>query len=182
MQPRPGRSNRKANSSYKRPELLDLSGFASPCVFGGLDNENSPRSGSFRGLVKNPAAPPVLTLTFGLSPPDPCRQPAMRTGLLLINLGTPDAPTAPAVRRYLREFLGDPRVLDIGAVGRAMLLNLIILPTRPAKSAHAYAAIWDPQRGSPLLFHSRDLAAAVAAKLGPAWHRELDTRQRAACV
>ena len=100
----------------------------------------------------------------------------MRTGLLLINLGTPDAPTAPAVRRYLREFLGDPRVLDIGAVGRAMLLNLIILPTRPAKSAHAYAAIWDPQRGSPLLFHSRDLAAAVARQLGPDWHVELAMR------
>jgi ferrochelatase len=100
----------------------------------------------------------------------------MRTGLLLINLGTPDAPTTPAVRRYLREFLGDPRVLDIGAVGRAMLLNLIILPTRPAKSAHAYATIWDPERGSPLLYHSQDLAAAVAAKLGPAWHVELAMR------
>lgn len=100
----------------------------------------------------------------------------MRTGLLLINLGTPDAPTTPAVRRYLREFLGDPRVLDIGAVGRAMLLNLIILPTRPAKSAHAYASIWDSQRGSPLLFHSRDLTAAVAEQLGAAWHVELAMR------
>jgi ferrochelatase len=100
----------------------------------------------------------------------------MRTGLLLINLGTPDEPTTPAVRRYLREFLGDPRVLDIGAIGRAALLNLIILPTRPAKSAHAYASIWDPQRGSPLLFHSRDLAAAVAEQLGPSWHVELAMR------
>jgi len=100
----------------------------------------------------------------------------MRTGLLLINLGTPDAPTAPAVRRYLREFLGDPRVLDIGAVGRALLLNVIILPTRPARSAHAYATIWDPQRGSPLLFHSRDLAAAVSEQLGPSWHVELAMR------
>src|ERR1043165_4299101 len=106
----------------------------------------------------------------------PAEQPAMRTGLLLINLGTPDAPTTSAVRRYLREFLGDPRVLDIGAVGRAMLLNLIILPTRPAKSAHAYATIWDPKRGSPLLSPSQDLAAAVAAKLGPAWHVELAMR------
>jgi ferrochelatase len=100
----------------------------------------------------------------------------MRTGLLLINLGTPDAPTTPAVRRYLREFLGDPRVLDIGAVGRSLLLNLIILPTRPAKSAHAYASIWDPVRGSPLMFHSRDLAAAVAEQLGPAWRVELAMR------
>ena len=100
----------------------------------------------------------------------------MRTGLLLINLGTPDAPTTPAVRRYLREFLGDPRVLDIGTVGRALLLHLIILPTRPRKSAHAYASIWDAKRGSPLLYHSRDLAAAVSEQLGPAWHVELAMR------
>jgi ferrochelatase len=78
-------------------------------------------------------------------------------GLLLINLGTPDAPTPTAVRRYLREFLGDPRVLDMNAVGRFLLLNLIILPTRPKKSAHAYQAIWDATRGSPLLYHGQDL-------------------------
>ena len=100
----------------------------------------------------------------------------MRTGLLLINLGTPEAPTPSAVRRYLREFLGDPRVLDIGAIGRALLLHLVILPRRPAKSAHAYASIWDAKRGSPLMFHSRDLAAAVAAQLGPAWQVELAMR------
>jgi ferrochelatase len=100
----------------------------------------------------------------------------MRTGLLLVNLGTPDAPTPAAVRRYLREFLGDPRVLDIPAVGRAVLLNLIILPRRPAQSAHAYASVWDAKRGSPLMFHSLDLAAAVADRLGPAWHVELAMR------
>ena len=100
----------------------------------------------------------------------------MRNGLLLINLGTPDAPTPAAVRRYLREFLGDPRVLDVNAVGRALLLHLIILPRRPAQSAHAYASIWDGKRGSPLLYHSRDLAAAVATQLGPEWHVELAMR------
>lgn len=100
----------------------------------------------------------------------------MPHGLLLLNLGTPDAPTSSAVRRYLREFLGDPRVLDMNAVGRALLLNLVILPTRPKKSAHAYRSIWDPERGSPLLYHSRDLAAGVAAKLGPSWHVELAMR------
>lgn len=98
------------------------------------------------------------------------------TGLLLVNLGTPDAPTTPAVRRYLREFLADPRVLDIGPVGRALLLHLVILPTRPAKSAAAYRAIWDPARGSPLLSHSQDLAAAVAARLGTAWRVDLAMR------
>jgi protoporphyrin/coproporphyrin ferrochelatase len=98
------------------------------------------------------------------------------TGLLLINLGTPDEPTTPAVRRYLREFLSDPRVIDINPVGRALLLHGVILRTRPAKSAHAYRAVWDPVRGSPLLSHSKDLAAAVAAKLGTAWHVELAMR------
>jgi ferrochelatase len=97
-------------------------------------------------------------------------------GLLLVNLGTPDEPTAPAVRRYLREFLSDPRVLDIGAVGRAALLNLVILPRRPAQSAEAYRKIWDAERGSPLLFHGRDLAAAAQASLGAGWRVELAMR------
>jgi protoporphyrin/coproporphyrin ferrochelatase len=98
------------------------------------------------------------------------------TGLLLINLGTPDAPTTPAVRRYLREFLSDPRVIDINALGRALLLNLVILPTRPAKSAAAYRAVWDEKRGSPLLAYSKDLAVGVQAKLGGSWRVELAMR------
>ena len=97
-------------------------------------------------------------------------------GLLLLNLGTPDEPTTSAVRRYLREFLGDPRVIDINAVGRALLLNLVILPTRPAKSAEAYRSVWDAVRGSPLLYHSQDLAAGVAAKLGARWKVQLAMR------
>ncbi len=100
----------------------------------------------------------------------------MKNGLLLINLGTPDEPTTSAVRRYLREFLSDPRVIDINAVGRALLLHLVILPTRPSKSAHAYRAVWDATRGSPLLSHSRDLTAGVADKLGAGWHVELGMR------
>ncbi|MBK9037296.1 MAG: ferrochelatase [Myxococcales bacterium] len=100
----------------------------------------------------------------------------MADGLLLINLGTPDDPSPGAVRRYLRQFLGDPRVLDMNAVGRALLLNLIILPTRPRKSAHAYQQIWDATRGSPLLYNSRDLQEAVAARLGPGWVVELGMR------
>ena len=100
----------------------------------------------------------------------------MSRGLLLLNLGTPDEPTAPAVRRYLREFLGDPRVLDMNPVGRALLLNVVILPSRPAASARAYQTIWDPERGSPLLYHTQDLTAGVAAKLGAGWHVELAMR------
>jgi len=97
------------------------------------------------------------------------------TGLLLINLGTPDEPTTPAVRRYLRQFLSDPRVIDINPVGRFMLLNLVILPFRPKKSAHAYQQIWT-ERGSPLLFHSEDLTKAVAERLGEGWSVQLGMR------
>lgn len=97
------------------------------------------------------------------------------TGLLLMNLGTPDAPDTGAVRRYLREFLSDPRVLDMHPVGRFLLLNLIILPFRPARSAEAYRKIWT-DRGSPLLFHSLDLAERVRERLGAGWHVELAMR------
>lgn len=90
---------------------------------------------------------------------------ASKIGVLLVNLGTPDAPTTTDVRRYLREFLSDPRVLDIPGPARAALLNLVILPTRPAKSAEAYAKIWTAE-GSPLLVHGRALEAKVAERLG----------------
>ncbi len=98
-----------------------------------------------------------------------------RTGALLVNLGTPDSPSVPDVRRYLREFLNDPRVIDIPALGRWLLLNLIILPFRPKKSAAAYAKIWTPE-GSPLLLHGRALADAVGRELGPDWVVELGMR------
>jgi ferrochelatase len=108
------------------------------------------------------------------SPGSPKREGQRVTGLLLSNLGTPDEPTTPAVRRYLKQFLSDPRVLDIGGLGRWALLNLIILPTRPAKSAAAYRKIWS--EGSPLLRYGRDLATAVQAKLGDEWVVELGMR------
>ncbi|MDL5049135.1 ferrochelatase [Oscillatoria amoena NRMC-F 0135] len=87
-----------------------------------------------------------------------------KKGLLLLNLGTPDAPTPGKVRPYLREFLSDPRVIDISPLGRWLLLNLFILPFRPKQSAEAYSTIWT-QRGSPLLFHTEDLCGKVAGKL-----------------
>lgn len=85
-------------------------------------------------------------------------------GLLLVNLGTPDAPGTGPVRRYLREFLSDPRVLDLPLPLRWLVLNLFILPLRPRRSARAYAKIWS-ERGSPLLFHSRDLVTKVQSRL-----------------
>jgi ferrochelatase len=89
-------------------------------------------------------------------------------GVLLVNLGTPDAPETGPVRRYLREFLSDPRVIDIPRLARFLLLNLIILPLRPKKSAAAYASIWshDGLKGSPLLAHGRALQSKVQALLG----------------
>lgn len=96
-------------------------------------------------------------------------------GLLLINLGTPDAPTPGAVRRYLREFLSDPRVIDVHPLGRWLLLNLVILPTRPRRSAAAYRQIWGPE-GSPLLHHSRELARQVGSRLDGELQVELGMR------
>ncbi len=66
-----------------------------------------------------------------------------RIAVLLINLGTPDEPTAPAVRRYLRQFLSDPRVIEIPKFLWAIILNLFVLPNRPKRVAEAYASIWD---------------------------------------
>jgi ferrochelatase len=98
-----------------------------------------------------------------------------RTGCLLINLGTPDSPHPRDVRTYLQEFLSDPRIMDIPAVTRWLLLNLVILPFRPKQSSHAYRAIWTPA-GSPLLVHGRALQAAVQDRLGPEIPVELGMR------
>ena len=87
-----------------------------------------------------------------------------RTGILLVNLGTPDAPEAAAVRRYLREFLSDPRVIDINPIARFLLLELVILPFRPKRSAAAYQKVWTSE-GSPLLVHSRALTAALRERM-----------------
>ena len=89
----------------------------------------------------------------------------MTTGCLLINLGTPAAPTTAAVRSYLREFLSDPRVIDIPAAARFVLVNGIIAPFRSSRSAAAYAQVWTDE-GSPLLTYGQALADAVRTKLG----------------
>ncbi len=90
-----------------------------------------------------------------------------KTGLLLVNLGTPDAATLPAVRRYLREFLSDPYVVDLPALLRWMLLNVIILPFRTRQSTQAYQQIWTEQ-GSPLLIHSNNLTKRLQSLLNEA--------------
>ncbi len=91
--------------------------------------------------------------------------PAPKVGVLLINLGTPDAPDAAAVRRYLAEFLSDRRVVEIPAIVWQPILHGIILRTRPKKSAHAYAQVWS-EEGSPLAAITRRQAVALQARLG----------------
>ena len=85
-------------------------------------------------------------------------------GVLLVNLGTPDAPTKAAVRRYLKEFLSDKRVVEIPSIIWQPILRGIILNTRPAKSAEAYSLVWTEQ-GSPLAVHTRDQADALATNM-----------------
>jgi protoporphyrin/coproporphyrin ferrochelatase len=93
-----------------------------------------------------------------------------RTAVLLCNLGTPDAPTAPAVRRYLAEFLGDPRVVEIPRLLWLLILHGIILRTRPAKSAAKYASVWTPE-GSPLKVWTEKQAKLLQGWLGQRNHQ-----------
>lgn len=89
------------------------------------------------------------------------------TALVVVNLGTPEAPTAPAVRRYLAEFLGDPRVVSLPRLLWLPLLHGLVLPLRGPRAAAKYALIWRPE-GSPLAVYTERLAAAMQAEL-PAW-------------
>ncbi len=86
------------------------------------------------------------------------------TAVVLLNLGTPDAPTTSAVRRYLREFLMDGRVIDLPFLSRWLLVNAIIAPFRSPKSAEKYRTVWRDD-GSPLLVHSKALVAEVEQAL-----------------
>jgi ferrochelatase len=96
---------------------------------------------------------------------DPRSSGAPRTAVLLVNLGTPDAPTAEAVKRYLAEFLGDPRLIDFPRFVWLPLLHGVILNVRPAKTARAYRAIWfEDGNESPLRRHTRLQAATLSAR------------------
>ncbi len=97
------------------------------------------------------------------------------TGVLLVNLGTPDAPERTAVRRYLKQFLWDPRVVEMPRPLWWLILNGVILTTRPQRSARAYASIWGAD-GSPLLSISRAQHVRLMAALGPDLKVELAMR------
>lgn len=99
-------------------------------------------------------------------PADHPKIPAARVGVLLVNLGTPDAPDAPAVKRYLGEFLSDRRVVEIPPLLWQPILRGIILRTRPKKSAHAYAQVWR-EDGSPLAAITKAQARGLEGAFGP---------------
>ncbi len=97
---------------------------------------------------------------------------AAKTAVLLCNLGTPDAPTAPALRRYLGQFLSDPRVVEIPKLVWQVILHGIILRVRPAKSAAKYATVWMPE-GSPLRVWTERQAKLLQGYLGERGHHLL---------
>lgn len=102
-------------------------------------------------------------------------KPSPKVGVLLINLGTPDTPTTSAVRRYLREFLSDPRVIEIPRLAWMFILHGIILRVRPKKSAKLYQAVWTSE-GSPLLVISKQQQLAIQEQLGDGFSVKLGMR------
>lgn len=88
-----------------------------------------------------------------------------RLGILVVNLGTPEAPETKAVRRYLRQFLSDPRIIELPRWLWNIILHGVVLRVRPAKSAEAYRQVWSEETGSPLLSYSRAQTAALKTEL-----------------
>ena len=105
----------------------------------------------------------------------------MKTGVLLVNLGTPDSPSVSDVRKYLREFLSDPRVIDTSPVARWLLVNFIIAPIRAPRSAKLYEKIWT-EFGSPLLLYSTRQEYMLAEKLGNDYQVELAMRYQSPSI
>lgn len=104
-----------------------------------------------------------------------------KTGVLLINLGTPDSPATPDVRKYLREFLMDRRVIDIPFFKRWMLINLIIAPFRAPKSGKLYKKVW-MKEGSPLLVYSLQQKVLLQEALGEEYEVELAMRYQSPSI
>ncbi|MDP4529477.1 ferrochelatase [Alkalimonas delamerensis] len=100
-------------------------------------------------------------------------QQADKIGILVTNLGTPDAPTPAALKRYLKEFLSDPRVVEVPRLLWWLILHGVILRFRPRRSAKAYATVFNEQ-GSPLLFHTQQQCDAIRQQLQQQGHRNLE--------
>jgi protoporphyrin/coproporphyrin ferrochelatase len=124
-----------------------------------------------RASFSLPDADPSLPLTMRPHPEPPHTHGSIpKTAILLVNLGTPDAPSTAAVRRYLKQFLSDSRVVEIPRPVWWLILNLIILPFRSSKSAAKYASIWTPE-GSPLRLHTERQAGLLRGYLGERGHQ-----------
>jgi protoporphyrin/coproporphyrin ferrochelatase len=108
-------------------------------------------------LERNPYIPPFFSINVSMK---------SKTAILLLNLGTPDSPSRWNVGSYLKQFLSDPRVIDIPWLARKILVNAIIVPFRSGSSSKLYKAIWDEESGSPLLKHSLDLQAKLQQAVG----------------
>src|ERR1700761_1973407 len=106
----------------------------------------------------------------------------MKKGVLLVNLGTPDSPDTKDVRKYLDEFLMDPRVIDISAVSRTLLVKTIIVPFRSPKSAKLYKQIWSDETGSPLLHYSLLQHKMLQERLGDEYQVELAMRYQSPSI
>ena len=98
-----------------------------------------------------------------------------KTGVLLVNLGTPDSPSVKDVRKYLLEFLNDPRVIDIPSAIRFFLVNFIIVPFRAPKSAEIYKMLWT-EKGSPILIYGESVIEKLQKELGENYEVELAMR------
>ncbi|MFM7727178.1 MAG: ferrochelatase, partial [Flavobacteriales bacterium] len=107
--------------------------------------------------------------------------PNLKTGILLVNLGTPDSPSTGDVRKYLREFLSDPRVVDINAIGRFLLVNLIIAPFRSPRSAKLYKEVWTKE-GSPLMVYTIAQKEKLEKLMGPEYHVEFAMRYQSPSI
>ncbi|MHB1178166.1 MAG: ferrochelatase [Daejeonella sp.] len=105
-----------------------------------------------------------------------------KKGILLVNLGTPDSPSTADVRKYLKEFLMDERVIDIPAFNRNLLVKGIIAPFRSPKTAKLYKEIWDDKTGSPLMHYSLLQLELLKRKLGSGYHVELAMRYQSPSI
>jgi ferrochelatase len=121
-----------------------------------------------RPPILPPRMNPPITAPIPTGPLPPGHPPVKprKIGVLLVNLGSPSATDTASVRRYLRQFLSDPRVIEIWRPLWWLILNLVVLPFRPKKSAHAYQQIWDRERNeSPLIVITRRQSENLAQRL-----------------
>ncbi len=105
-----------------------------------------------------------------------------KKGILLVNLGTPDSPQTPDVRKYLNEFLMDGRVIDVNPVLRTFLVRGVITPFRSPKSAKLYQEIWSKETGSPLLYYSKIQHKLLQERLGDEYQVELAMRYQSPSI